>query len=102
MEIKAVCGCSNFIDSTILFSIEKDAGIGILEDIRDFTIRMYNDKYIEEMVSMLAILSQVNLILDRFYLDNEGDIKKQYCTLRKHILAWLQESNTKPEVDNYE
>ena len=102
MEIKSVCDCLILIDSMILCSIEKHAGIGNLEDMHDFMIGVYNDKYIEEMVSMLAILSQVNLIKYRFYLDNESDIKKHYCTLRKHILAWLQKSNTKPEVDNDE
>ena len=61
---------------------------------------MYNDKYIEEMVSMLAVLSKINLIMDRFYFDNESDNRKHYCTLRKRILAWLQERNTLPEVDN--
>ena len=54
------------------------------------------------MVSMLAVLSQINQRIDRFYLDNESDIKKHYCTLRKRILAWLQERNTIPEVDNDE
>ena len=61
---------------------------------------MYNEKYIEEMVSMLAVLYQINLITNRFYLDSETDIKKQYYTLRKRILAGLQERNTIPEVDN--
>ena len=102
METKSVCDCLNFIESMILCSIEKHVGIGNLEDIRDYMIGMYNDKYIEEMVSMLAVLSQINLILDRFYLDNESGIKKQYCTFRKRILAWLQEINSIPEVDNDE
>ena len=52
------------------------------------------------MVAMLAILSQINLIVEKFCLDNESDIKKQNCGLRKHILAWLEVSNTKPEVDD--
>ena len=61
---------------------------------------MYDGEYIEEMVSMLAVLSQINLIIDRFYLDKESDIKQLYRDLRKRILAWLKEHNTKPEVDN--
>ena len=63
---------------------------------------MYDGKYIEEMVSMLAVLSQINLIIDRFCLDKESDIKQLYRDLRKRILAWLKENNTKPEVDNDE
>ena len=100
--MKSVCDCLNFIDSMILCGIGKHAGVGNLEDIREYMITIYNDKYIEDMVSMLAVLSQINLIIDRFYLDNESDIKKHYCTFRKRILAWLQERNTLPEVDNDE
>ena len=65
-------------------------------------ITIYNDKYVEDMVSMLGVFSQINLITDRFYLDEESDVEKQYTTLRKRILAWLQERNTLPEVDNDE
>ena len=39
------------------------------------------------MVNMLTVFAQINLIIDRFYLDNESDIKKQYTILRKRILA---------------
>ena len=83
----------------ILCGIEKHVGIGNLEDVRDYIIVVYNDKCNKEMVSMLAILSQINLIIDRLYSDKEGDIKKHYCTLRKRTLAWLPKSNTEPEVD---
>ena len=102
MMMKSVCGCLNFIDSMIICDTEKHACVGNLEDLREYMITIYNDKYIEDMVSMLAVLSQINLRVDRFYLDNESDIKKHFCTLRKRILAWLQERKTLPEVDNDE
>ena len=102
MTMKSVCDCLNFIDSMILCDIEKHAGVGILEDIRQYMITIYSDKYIEDMVSMLRVFAQINLKIDRFYFDNESDIKKQYTTLRKRILAWLQERNKIPEVDNDE
>ena len=60
--MKSVSDCLNFSDSMILCNIEKQVGIGNLEDLRDYMIRMYNDEYIEEMVTMLSILSQINLI----------------------------------------
>ena len=82
--------------------VQKNIGIGNLEDIRDYIIGMYDGKYFEEMVSMLAVLSQINLIIDRFYLDKESDIKQLYRDSRKRILAWLKENNTMPEVDNDE
>ena len=102
MEIKSVSDCLIFIDSMILCSIQKHVGIGNLEHIHDYMKGMYIDNYIEEMVIIFAIPSQINLLLDRFYLDEESDIKKHYYTLKKHILAWLQERNTKTEVDNDE
>ena len=86
----------------IICGTEKHIGIVNLDDVRDYMIRMYDGKYIEEMVSLLAVLSQINLIIDRFYLDKESDIKQLYRDLRKRILAWLKENNTKPEVDNDE
>ena len=100
MEMKSVIDCSNFIDSMILCGIEKHVGIGNLEALRDHMIGMYNEKYIEEMVAMLAVLFQVNLIIESFYLDKESDIKKQYCNLRKRISTRLEVSNSKPEVDD--
>ena len=75
--MKSVSDCLNFIDSMILCSIEKHVGIGSLEDSRAYMIGMYNEKYIEEMVAMLGILSQINLIIEKFCLDNESDINKQ-------------------------
>ena len=100
MKMKSVSECLNFIDDMILRSVEKSVGIGILEDIRDYMIGKYNEKYIEEMVAMSTILSQINNIIENLYLDNESDNKKQYNNLRKLILAWLEESNTKPDIDD--
>ena len=54
------------------------------------------------MVDMLAILSQINLITEKFYLDKESDIQQLYRDFRKRIIAWLEESITKPEVDNHQ
>ena len=75
--MKSVSDCLNFIDSMIICNIEKHASVGNLEALRDYMIGMYNEKYFEEMVASVSILSQINLIIDRFYLDNESDIKKQ-------------------------
>ena len=36
-------------------------------------VGIYNDKHIEEMVAMTAILSQINLNIEKFYVDNESD-----------------------------
>ena len=100
MEIKSVSECLNFIDDMILCSVEKNVGVGISEDLRDFMIDMYNEKYIEELVTMLAILSQIDFIIKKIYLDNESDIKKQYCCWRKRILTWLEVSKRKAEIND--
>ena len=102
MELKSISDCLNFIDNWIICGTEEHIGIGNLEDVRDYMIGMYDGKYIEKMVSMLAVLSQINLIIDRFYLDKESDNKQLYRDLRKRILAWLKENNTKPKIDNDE
>ena len=102
MEVKSISDYLNFIDNLILCGTEKHIGIGNLEDVRDYMIGMYYGKYIEEMVSMLESLSQINLIIDRFYLDKESDIKQPYRDLRKRIIAWFKENNTMPDVDSDE
>ena len=86
MEMKSSSECVNFIDDMILRGKDSEVGIGNLDDLRDYMIGMYIDKDIEEMVSMLALLSQINLIIEKFRLDKESDIKKLYFNLRKHIL----------------
>ena len=98
--MESISDCLNFFYSMILCNMEKHVGIGNLENLHDYMIEKCNDKYIEEKVFMLSIFSQINRITDRFYLDNESDIKELYCILRKHILAWLELSNTKSEIDD--
>ena len=46
MMMKLVCDCLNFIDSMILYDTEKHACVGNLEDLREYMITIYNDKYI--------------------------------------------------------
>ena len=102
MGVTSINDCLNFIDNFILCDIEKNIDIGDLEDVRDYMIGMYDGEYTEEMVSMLAVLYQINLIIENIYLDKESDVKQLYRDLRKRILAWLKESYIKPEVDNEE
>ena len=102
MEIKSVNDFLNFIDSMILCIIKKHDGIDILEDVRDHIIWLYIDKDVEEKVNVLAILSQISLIIEKINLNNECAFNPLYHDLRKRILAWLKESNTEPEVDNHQ
>ena len=54
------------------------------------------------MISMLGTLSQINLIIEKIYLNNDDDIKQLCRNLRKRILYWLKESNTKPAIQTDE
>ena len=101
-KVKSINDCLKFIDNLILCDIEKNIDNGDLEDVRDYMIGMYDGEYTGEMVRMLAVLYQINLIIEKFYLNKESDIKQLYRDLRKRILPWLEESNIEPEVDNEE
>ena len=100
MEFKSISDCLNFIDNLILCNTASHIGIGNLEDVREYMIKMYVGRYIEELMSMLAVLSQINLIIDKFYLDDESDIKQLYCDLRKRILFWFKKHHTKNSKDD--
>ena len=62
-------------------------------------IGMYNDKYIEDMVVMTRLLSQIRLIVEKYYIDNDNNLKNEYWVLRQHMLAWLKENKKKHEDD---
>ena len=105
MEMKAVSDCLNFIDRVILCGVENCNAIGNLELVRDYMIELYNDKYIEDMVIMSGLMSQINLIIEKYYdIDGDSDLKREDRILRIHILAWLEEKKTKPkeDIDNQE
>ena len=57
-------------------------------------------EYIEEGLAVLAVLSQINHIIERLYTnDSEEDLDEQYNKLRQRILDWCEEINVKPEID---
>ena len=102
MEIKSLCDCVNFIESMIICDLGKNVDFSNLENIRDYLIGTYNDKSNEDMVMFTGVLSQINLIIEKIFdVDDNSDLKKEYSILRKHILSWLEEKNTKPEADNH-
>ena len=102
METKSVNGYLNFFDRMILRSIDKHEGLEFLEDLRYYIIWKSNNKYDEEMGNVLCILSQINLITEKIYLIKECAFDPLYHDLRKHILTWLKENNTKLEVGNHQ
>ena len=92
MEIKSVCDCLNSFDSIISGNIHNHIVVENLENIHNLMIGMYNDKYIEDFVILTGVLSQINLIIEILYKDNESNLREEYRILRQHMLAWLMEN----------
>ena len=77
--------------------IQDQIAVENLENIRNFMIGMYNDKNIEDMVVMTGLLSQINLIVEKYYIDNDNNLKNEYWVFRQHMLTWLMENKEKPD-----
>ena len=48
----------------------------------------------------MSILSQINLIINKFYIPDDYDITSYYWDLRKRTLVWLNVCNKKMKNDN--
>ena len=66
--MKSFTDCLNFIDNMILYNVEKVDSMDGLESMLDFILDDYIKKSNEEMVAIMPILSQINLIINIFYL----------------------------------
>ena len=99
--MKSVAACLNFIDTVILSDIRKYACIGNLEDVRDFVLSENENKYIEDMVALNKILSQISNIINNFF-DKEDGIKNDYQILWKCVLAWFRVTKVENDNDNDE
>ena len=87
--MKSLTDCLNFIDNMMLYNVEKVDNMDGLESMRDFISDDYIRKTDEELAAIKSILSQINLIVNRFYIPDEYNIIDYYYDLRKCILTWL-------------
>ena len=87
--MKTISDCLNLIDYIMSYNKEKHTVIENLENVRDYVVQTTNDKCFENTMIMLDILSEINLIIEKFYIDEKSDIKKECETLRKILLIWL-------------
>ena len=87
--MKTISDCLNLFDCIMSSNIEKRIGIDSLENVRDYVIQTTDDKCFENNMIMLDILSEINLIIEKFYIDENSDINKECETLRKILLIWL-------------
>ena len=90
--MKTIIGCLNLFDYIMSSNIEKRIGIETLEKVRDYVIQTTNDKCFENNMIMLDILSEINLIIEKFYIDENSDIEKECKTLRKFLIIWLDKN----------
>ena len=58
----------------ILYNVEKVDSMDELESMRDFILNDYIKKGDEDLVAIMSILSQINLIINKFYLPDDYSI----------------------------
>ena len=82
MEVKSISDCLNRVDNMIFEKSLKCRVKGDLEGIRNHIERKRVDIFTR--VEVLAVLSQINHIIERFYSDDaEEDLDEQYNKLRQ-------------------
>ena len=101
MQVKSVSECLNRIDNMIFDESLKYLVKDDLERMRNY-IGWQQAKvggrveYIEEGLAVLAVLSQINHIIERLYTnDSEEDLDEHYNELRQKILEWYEVINYK-------
>ena len=80
--MKTISDCLNLIDFIMSYNIEKHTVIENLENVRDYVVQTTNDKCFEKNMIMLDILSEINLIIETFYIDEKVIFEKECGTLR--------------------
>ena len=87
--MKTISDSLNLFDCIMTSNIEKNIGIEKLENVCCYVIQTTNKKSFENNMIMLDILSEINLIIEKFYIDENINIKKECETLGKFLLIWL-------------
>ena len=95
--MKSVTDCLNIIDFAITENIIVSSH---LENIHKYFLEKEESEFIEDIVALSEVLSQINSMIENYYQFPEEDIKNEYVELGRLLLVWLIECNSKPEVDN--
>ena len=95
MEVKSDTDCLTIIDFAIVENIIFNSH---LEDIHEYLLEKEESEIIEDRVALPKVISQTKFMIGNYYQFPEEDIKNEYVQLRKLILVWLEECNTKPEI----
>ena len=97
MEVKSVSDCLNIFGFAM---VENIIGNSDLENIHSYLLDKRQSDFIDNRVALSKVLSQINSMIENYYQFPAKDIRNEYVQLRKLLLVWLIECNTKPEVDN--
>ena len=90
------------IDFAIVESV-KLLSIKSLEDIHNHLLNFRQNGYIENNIALFNVLKHINCIIDNYSsYEDDDSFYNEYVELRKLIIDWLIECNTKAEVDNQE
>ena len=95
--MKSVSDCLNIIDYAI---VENIIGSSDLENIHKYLLEKGESDFIEDRLALSKVLSQINSMIENVYQFPEEEIKIENVQLRKLIIVWLIECNTKADVDN--
>ena len=96
MEVNSVSDCLNIIDIAIV----EDNDIKRLEDVRQYLLERGMTDCNDERDALWCVFKQITLIIDNFYKPSGKDQKMRYIELRKLLLIWIIEFNSKLEDDN--
>ena len=102
MEPKTVSDCLISIDFAIVENV-KLLSIKKVEDIHNYLLNFRQTGYLEKNIGLFIVLKQINCIIDNYSsCEDDDSFYNEYVELRKLIVDWVIECNTKAEVDNRE
>ena len=100
MEPKTISDCLSSNDFAIVENV-KLLSIKSLEDNQKHLSKFRQTGYIEKNIALFNVLKQINCIIDNYSSSEDDDcFYNEYVELRKLIVDWVIECNTKAEVDN--
>ena len=95
MEVKSVSDCLNIIDIAIVKNIDT----GGLENLREWLLQKRMTDCDDEREALWCVFKQINLKTYNLYKPFGADQKTRYLELRKLVLRWVIENNSKQEDD---
>ena len=99
MELKSICDCLNIIDDAIVENNVKYIGISNLENFHKYLLEIGQSDFIE-VVALSNVLRRINFIIENHHQFVEEDIRSEHIQFTKLVLDWVEECNTKPEVND--